>query len=129
MQTFNGGSVTNLLKNINNDSIYITDTFQRAVRYANAQATGTVNPDMNQELAENAMVLEIEASPHWKRRPDKHTSLDTCEDVVKSFSIIKATIRFAEYENTLYGTRQTGYKNREEVIEFLYQQRIEVEVL
>lgn len=131
MITYTGGSIGNLIKNLNSDrGIWTTDTIARATRYANAQATGEVNPDMNQALAENAVILTVDCEPgFWTRRDDNHGSLDTAETYTTEFEIKKVAIRFAEYQNTLYGTRHTGYKTREQVIEMLTAQGIEAEVL
>lgn len=131
MQTYTGGSISNLIKKFNSNSgIWTTDTIARATRYANAQATGEVNPDMNQTLAENALILTLDCEPgYWTRRDDNHGSLDTAETYTTKFEIKKVTIRFAEYKNTLYGTRHTGYKTREQVIEMLTSRGIEVEIL
>ena len=131
MITYTGGSITNLIKNLNNGrGIWTTDTPARATRYANAQATGEVNPDMSQDLAENAVILTVDCKPgYWTRRDDNHGSLDTAETFTNEFEIKKVTLRFAEYKNTLYGTRHTGYKTREQVIEMLTAQGVEIEVL
>lgn len=128
MKTYNGGSISNLLKNLHGNQIYVTDTAERAIRYANAQATGTVDANLRQKLAEGAVILEVECQPHWLRRPESHNSLDHCEDVVTEFTITKATVRFCEYPNTLYGTRHTGYKSAQQVVEILQAQGIKVEV-
>ena len=127
MITYNGGSVSNLINNLGEATIYVTDMYQRAVRYANAQATGTVNTNMHQELAENAVVLEIEANPKWLRRDENHSSLDVCEACVSDYRIIKAAIRFGQ-RNTLYG-RRGNYKDREQIVNLLLARNIIVEVI
>ena len=130
MKTFNGGSITNVIKNLSsNNEIWITDTAARATRYANAQATGEVNADLNQEQAENTIILIVEANPgYWTHRDDKHNSLDASESCVRDYEIVKVIIRFKSYKNTLYGTRQTGYKTEQQVVEILKAAGIEVEV-
>ena len=130
MKTYNGGSISNVIKNINLGEIYVTDCAERAIRYANAQATEEVNPAMDQELAENGIILEIEVEnePNWLRRTNGG-SLDSCEAVVRQFVITKATVRFLSNERTVYGTRWTGYKNSQQVVEFLQTRGIEVKII
>ena len=127
MIVYNGGNITNLIKNIGEQKIFITDTMARAIRYANAQATGEVNPDMDQEMVEDTVVLEIEVNEvDWLRRPEDHPSLDICEAQIKDFKIKKAIIRFCDDDITRYGTYHTGYKSREQVIEILESNGIEI---
>lgn len=61
------------------DGLYVTDTPERASRYANAQASGVVDPDAT-ELREHAAVVAVAvASPLvWSRRSHP-ASLDVCE--------------------------------------------------
>ncbi len=130
MIVYNGGNITNLIKYLGNTEIYVTDTKARAIRYANAQATEEVNPDMNQRLEEGAMILEIETeSIRWFRRGKNHTSLDTCEAILMNgnFTIRKVVVRFCRNHRTLYGTRYTGYKDRQQVIDFIQSHGIEIE--
>lgn len=129
MKVYNGGSISNVIINLNKSDIYVTDCVARAIRYANAQATEEVNSDMNQSQEQNTIILEIEVEnePKWLRRTNGN-SLDSCEAHIKTFEIKKATIRFKEYKNTLYGTRWTGYKTESQVIELLSNSGIEVEV-
>lgn len=130
MIVYNGGSISNLLKHLGKQEIWVTDKVAFAIRYANTQSTGEVNPDTTQELAENAAILTIEANPtYWTNRPENHNTLDVSESCVSDYRILKATIRFSDYQNTLYGSRWTGYQTREQVLTFLQEKGIEVEVL
>ena len=71
--------------------LWITDTHDRASRYANARATGEVNFHAT-DLQPHAAVLEIEHSdPKWSRReyndnPETATSLDQAEDLIRENS-------------------------------------------
>ena len=129
MITYNGGSLNNLVKYLGSkNALYVTDTAARATRYANAQATGEVNADLDQELAPGAVIIEITTEVNFLRRDNDHSSLDTCEAVAKQYQIIKATVCPPTYSNTLYGNRHTGYKSFEQVVELLKDNGIEVEV-
>jgi phosphotransacetylase len=126
MKTYNGGSISNWLKKRNEKTIWVTDTFERAARYANAQATGVVCENETSTLAEGAVVFEVETSVRFTRRNENHGTLDVCEAETNSFEIIRATVRFNAYWNTLYGTRQTGYLTQQQVIDLLRADGIEV---
>jgi hypothetical protein len=127
MIAYNGGSISNVIKNINKTEMFVTDTVERATRYANAQATGVVNADMNQDIAEGAIVLFVECEPRWFNRSEDHTSLDVCEAWIKEYRIVKATIKFHANPRTLYG-RRPNYMNAEQVVSMLRERDIEVEV-
>jgi len=125
--TYNGGSISNVLRHIGTNEIFVTDTFERAARYANAQTSGTVDPDATELM--NGVILEIEPTSEvqWHRRPENHPTLDICEAWLSNFVIKTAYIKFDENTNTLYGYRQYGgYKNREQVIAFLESRDIKV---
>lgn len=104
MITYNGGSISNVLRKIDSGTIFVTDTRERAVRYANAQATGVVSPSLTQELAEGGVILSIECSPTFIRRPDSHTTLDVCEAITNEFRVVAVEVRPHAYP-TLYGDR------------------------
>lgn len=129
MKTYNGGSISNLLKNINNNSMYVTDTPNNAIRYANAQATGVVSAEYGPQAA-NTVLLEVECKPNFLRRSSDHHTLDVCESFVRDAVVTKATIKFDDYGNTLYGNRHSGgYKRADEVVSLLESRGIEVEVI
>ena len=87
--------------------LYVTDTPGRALRYANAQATGVVDPDAT-ELAEGAAVVELEAEiSKWWRRPEDHPTLDKCETVIQSWTVRRICLRRHEYPNTMISV---GYR-------------------
>ena len=126
--TYNGGAISKVLININSDEIFVTDTFEHAARYANAQTSGTVDPDATE--LKSGVVLEIEPTSElvWHKRPENHSTLDVCESWLldNAFVIKAAYIKFTEYKNTVYGNQQTGYKNKEQVIAFLESKNIKV---
>lgn len=133
MIAYNGGIIDKFLimqlGKYRPTGIFVTDTMQRATRYANAQATGEVSLDLNQQQEEGTVILHIECEPDFIRRPESHLSLDHCEDWIKDYQIVKATIRFDSNKNTRYGQRWIGYKTEDEVIEFFKSKNIEVELI
>jgi hypothetical protein len=61
----------------------VTDTLQRAARYANARATGRVDKAVTRLMPHAAVVvIETTEEPRWWRRPEDHPSLDQAEWVV-----------------------------------------------
>ena len=106
-KSFHGSSISNLigLLSANPETIYVTDTAERATRYANAQATGRVSKEFS-ALAENAALLEIETSNvKFITRPAGHNTLDDCEAWVTGWRIVRVTMRKSVFPNTLYGGR------------------------
>ena len=126
MITYNGGRIGNLIKHIDRKDIYVTDTFARATRYANAQAGEVVSLSLDQEQAEGTAILEVECNVQFRRRPESHQSLDHAEAVARRFKVKSATLRFRSNEKTVYGSRHTGYMNREQVVDFLNARGIQV---
>jgi hypothetical protein len=134
MIAYNGGSISRLATalKVGSDGIWVTDTVARATRYANAQATGVVDPSLTQGLAEDAVILEIECEPMFSRRPEGHPSLDHAEDRLRvgTYRIVAATIRFSDYEKrrpgvTTYGSRG-AYTKADELVAILQAQGVEV---
>ena len=105
MVGYNGGSVSNLVKNFNKaGSMYVTDTAARATRYANAQATERVSLEFG-EQAPSTVILTVEAEDiNFHRRPGHTASLDECEGWLRAgqYRITAARIRFSSYWNTVY---------------------------
>jgi len=106
MIAYHGASISNanrLVAAIRNNSIrqpgfYVTDSAERAARYANAQATGIVDPDAI-SLCEHAAVvaLEIPDNTRWLRRTVSHDTLDTCEALVYQARVISIDARECDY--------------------------------
>lgn len=69
--------------------LYVTDTFERAARYANAQATRTVSAEY-QELQHGAVVVVIDTDEavQWRTRDASHPTLDTCESTIRAGRIV-----------------------------------------
>lgn len=91
---YHGTSIHNLSKLRSGKSVdwyglYVTDTAERATRYANAQATRTVDAQAT-TLAPHAAVVVMETDENiiWRRRDDNHHTLDTCETVIKTWRIV-----------------------------------------
>lgn len=107
-KSFHGSSISNLigLLSANPETIYVTDTAERAARYANAQATGRVSKEFS-ALAENAALLEIETANDVKfiTRPAEHNTLDDSEARVTGWRIVRVTLRKSVFPHTLYGGR------------------------
>lgn len=116
---YNGGSISNTLIALAQERrwLYITDTVERAIRYANAQATGVVSLNCP-VLAEGGIVLEVECADVNFITRVSPVSLDECEAVIDEYRIVGATVRFCAYDNTIYG-RAGQRLNRKQVIEFL----------
>lgn len=106
MITFHGASLTNALKvvqasgSFSGRGLYVTDTAERAARYANARATGAVSQEYA-EQAEHTVILSIEVTEavRWSMRPADHPTLDQCETQVRSGTVIAAAIRECDYWN------------------------------
>ena len=128
MKCYNGGSISNLVKYLDSTEIWVTDTVARAVRYANTQATGIVRSEMNQSQEEDTVILTIETSPRWSRRNENHATLDTCEDCVREYRIISATIRFDHNPRALYGPRGEMW-DRNQVLMALADRGIKAEII
>jgi len=81
--------------------LFVTDTPERAARYANAQATGMVKVDVF-ELGVGAAIIELETSEEikWYRRSENHSSLDQCEATIETFEIVSITINPDPYWNS-----------------------------
>ena len=93
MKAYHGAKINKLQKLISaieSDSfgLYVTDTRERAARYANAQATGIVDPNAT-ELGEHGAIvaLEIPDNTKWMRR-SCGSSLDEVETWIKHAEII-----------------------------------------
>jgi hypothetical protein len=133
MLVYHGAAIGNLLRESFGDvELYVTDTPERAVRYANAQATWEVNPAMDQDLANGAAVLEIEVSesPSWSYRSENHLSLEQCEATVREYAIKRIYVRFGT-GNVSYGSNKRangfiGYRSPEQVREFFWMHGIEI---
>ena len=126
MKAYNGGSISNFLKERNGIGIYVTDTYERAMAYANAQATGVVVEEVEQQ-AEGTIILELEVPERqWWRRSNDHPTLDKCELYFRSddVKIVRAYVKFHKRERTLYGNRHTGYFNRQQVLSVLHEMNI-----
>lgn len=68
--------------------LYVTDSIERAARYANAQATRGVDPAAS-TVREHAAIVTIETDqePRWLRRQNP-TSLDECEAIIETGRIV-----------------------------------------
>ena len=124
MKVWHGTSIVNLIKLLKADSseLYVTDTPDRAARYANAQATEHVSTAYERP-APGTAILEIESELlSWSVRGKDHNTLDTCEAVTRNYRIVSATIRWFEYENTAYD----NHMHRDQVKEYLALRGIEV---
>ena len=131
MEAKHGTSVTNLIKLLlaQPEQLYVTDSRDHALRYANAQATGVVSADYG-EQQQNSVILSISCDDaKWINRGESHNTLDATEAIVTSWKIESAIVRFSDYPNTLYGTRHTDYMDRNSVLEFLLQNGIEVQII
>lgn len=80
--------------------LYVTDSPERAARYANSQADEAVTRHTF-PLREHAVVLTIETSetPRWLRRPENHGSLDQCEATISQGRVVAADIVECKYWN------------------------------
>ena len=95
MTTYHGLSVHKLKKFVAANGVsqrfgglYVTDTFKRAMQYANAQATRCVPDAPTTALEELAVVVKL-AVPDckWRRRSESHHTLDKCEVSVENWNI------------------------------------------
>ena len=77
--------------------LYVTDTFERAAIYANAQATGIVDENAI-VLLPHAVVIEIEVeSVRWFRRSVSHRTLDKCEAIIVFGCVVKVHKVLCDY--------------------------------
>lgn len=114
MKAYHGTSVSNLIKMLNPDGgLYVTDTPEHASRYANTQATGAVCASYI-DLAEGAVIAEMEVpDADFQSRGETHNTLDAVELLTYQWSIKSVTIRFHQYENTVYGSRRNRMSKSE----------------
>lgn len=82
----------------------VTDTPERAWRYANAQATGVVDPCATSP-AEAAAIVEIDVADdlRWIRRPENHPSLDQAEALLEdrhTYKVARVLFRPTAYRNS-----------------------------
>lgn len=77
----------------------VTDTFERARDYANAQASGEVRRGTT-ELVERAVVIALETDDEvrWSRRPTNHHTLDTCESTIQHGRVVELWVRRPAYQ-------------------------------
>lgn len=82
----------------------VTDTRERALRYANAQRTRVVEAEYGRPLAPNAIVLTLETDEAitWRRRDEGHGSLDQCEATIRSWRVVGAEIGRSEHADASY---------------------------
>ena len=124
MIAYNGGSVSRLVENLSKPTMWVTDKKNKSMRYANAQATESVDPSLKQRMAEGTVILHVECDPTWVWRSNGR-SLDACEAFIDSFQIVKAEIRFYDYANTVYGR---GHIPAEKVVRMLRDRGVKVEI-
>ena len=124
MIVYHGTIISNLQKLLSGVSqeypgLYVTDTYDRAKRYANAQAEGIVNPAFN-SLKPGAVLVELETeeSIAWRRRPDDHDTLDQCEDTITTWNVKRIIFCRYEYQNTMIQINNK-YVNANEYIDSL----------
>lgn len=73
--------------------LFVTDTRERAARYANSQAQQEVT-QQTFPLAPCAVVVAIEVKEQvkWLRRPESHSTLDICEAIIQRGRIVEMWI-------------------------------------
>jgi len=73
-----------------------------AARYANAQASRTVDPEATQLITERATVVEIKTSEevNWRKRPSGHNSLDICETSIENWTVKAVHVKLPAYWNS-----------------------------
>lgn len=73
--------------------LFVTDTFERAARYANSQSAQKVTT-RTLPLSSCAVVVSIETDDplHWLRRSEDHPSLDQCEALIQHGEIVEVCI-------------------------------------
>ena len=109
-------------------SLYVTDTPDRAARYANASASGKVSKNY-ESLREGAAIAEIETAPvEWMRRPVSHPTLDECEAMASEWRVTRVTLRPHAFRNTLHGKRG-NYVTLDDIIAALRDSGVEVEIV
>ncbi len=78
--------------------IFVTDTKEHAARYANAQVSGTVDPNATALKPDAAIVtLEIPDDTEWLHRPENHRTLDVCEACVQTARVVNIEIHECDY--------------------------------
>ena len=107
MKVYHGCQIDNLPKLLTGKSnrfggLYVTCSFELAARYANAQASRTVDPAAISLVAERATVVEIETTEevNWRKRPADHNSLDICEDSIENWTVKAVHVKLPEYWNS-----------------------------
>lgn len=129
MIAYHGCSITNLIGLVfksNGWNLYVTDTAERATRYANAQATGSVSKSYDR-LAEGAAVVEVECDDDgFIRRPESHSTLDTAETIARNWRITRVILRTHNHSNTHYGDWRRGHAYAHEITTKLRDAGIEV---
>lgn len=84
----------------NGNGIYVTDTTAHAARYANAQATGRVDPDATMPVEHTAIVsIDVDDAIAWTRRAESHQTLDACEAWITVGRIVNIERRECDYRN------------------------------
>ena len=79
------------------EGLYVTDTYKRALLYANAQS-GSVVGDAN--FTSGAVIFELETNEDvvWLRRKESHNTLDKCEALINNWHVIKITLYTTRYD-------------------------------
>lgn len=83
--------------------LFVTDTQDRASRYANAQASHYENIShefLPLRACAVICVIETEDEIKWIRRPTSHPSLDHCETIIQHGKIVEMFIRKPVYHNS-----------------------------
>ena len=101
---FHGTAVWNLPRLLRgNDSfmgLYVTDTPQRAQRYADAQTSREVSADIR--ALPDSVIVELHTPEEitWSRRPEDHPTLDKAEAAIKSWDIANVYVVGPVKENS-----------------------------
>lgn len=104
MNVYHGSTTAKALSVMSGDyrriypGLYVTDTPERAARYANSQASGVVTRESH-PLRPHAVVVTIETDEpvSWRRRPEEHPSLDQCEDTITRGRVVAVDIAECDY--------------------------------
>ena len=105
MKVFHGSTTYKVHSLVSGDfskiwpGLNVTDSFERAATYANAQASWYVDPNATVLVHKSSVVVEIEIDelPRWQRRPESHNTLDKCEAIIKRGKIVKIYTLHGEY--------------------------------
>lgn len=80
--------------------LYVTDTIENAMQYANAQVSGIV--EICNSIKECAAIVCLETNDkiNWHRRSDQHNTLDKSEASIDTWNIVSIIVAPPEYENS-----------------------------